>query len=40
MKQKATVQGRSFLFNALFVLVNLTGLTFVVIGSHKNFEAQ
>jgi uncharacterized membrane protein YphA (DoxX/SURF4 family) len=40
MKQKATVQGRSFLFNALFVLVNLTGLTFVVVGSHKNFEAQ
>jgi uncharacterized membrane protein YphA (DoxX/SURF4 family) len=40
MKQKATVQGRSFLFNALFVLVNLTGLTFVAVGSHKNFEAQ
>lgn len=40
MKQKATVQGRSFLFNALFVLVNLTGLTFVAVGSHKNFEAN
>lgn len=39
MKQKATVQGRSMLFNVLFVLLNLTGLTMIVIGSHANFEA-
>lgn len=38
MKQKATVQGKSMLFNILFVLVNLTGLTMIVIGSHKSFE--
>jgi uncharacterized membrane protein YphA (DoxX/SURF4 family) len=38
MKQKATVQGRSMLFNILFVFFNLVGLTMVVIGSHKNFE--
>lgn len=38
MKQKATVQGKSMLFNILFVLVNLSGLTMIVIGSHKNFE--
>lgn len=38
MKQKATVQGRSMVFNILFVLVNLSGLTMVVIGSHKSFE--
>lgn len=38
MRQKATVQGRSMLFNIVFVLVNLIGLTMVVIGSHKNFE--
>lgn len=37
--QKATVQGRSFFFNLLFVLLNFTGLAFVVIGSHKNFES-
>lgn len=39
-KQKATTGGRSFVFNALFVLVNLIGLTLVVLGSHKNFEEQ
>ncbi|TNF47342.1 MAG: DoxX family protein [Bacteroidetes bacterium] len=39
-KQKATVGGRSFVFNALFVLINLIGLTLVVMGSHKNFEEQ
>lgn len=37
--QKATVQGRSFFFNFLFVLLNFTGLALVVIGSHKNFES-
>jgi uncharacterized membrane protein YphA (DoxX/SURF4 family) len=39
-KQKATLEGRSFIFNLLFVLINLTGLTLVVMGSHANFEAQ
>lgn len=38
MKQKATVQGRSMVFNILFVLFNLCGLSLVVIGSHKSFE--
>jgi len=38
MKQKATVQGRSMLFNIMFVLVNLSGLAMIAIGSHKNFE--
>jgi uncharacterized membrane protein YphA (DoxX/SURF4 family) len=38
MRQKATVQGRSFLFNLVFVLVNITGLTLVVVGSQKIFE--
>ena len=39
MKQKATVGGRSFFFNALFVMLNLVGLTFVVLGAQKHFEA-
>ncbi len=38
MNQLVTFQGRSFLFNALFVLLNLVGLTLVVMGFHKNFE--
>lgn len=38
MKKKATVEGRSFVFNALFVLLNLIGLVFVVAGAHKSFE--
>lgn len=40
MKQKVTIQGRSLLFNIIFVLVNLTGLVFVVVGSHQNFEEK
>ncbi len=40
MKRNPTVGGRSFLFNALFVLLNLTGLTFVAMGAHKNFEEK
>jgi uncharacterized membrane protein YphA (DoxX/SURF4 family) len=39
-KQKVTVGGRSYVFNALFVLINLIGLMLVVMGSHKNFEEQ
>ena len=38
MKQPITFQGRSFLFNVLFVLLNLTGLTLIVLGFHDNFE--
>lgn len=37
-RQKATIGGRSFLFNLLFVLLNLGGLALVVVGSHKKFE--
>ena len=38
MKQKFTLQGKSLLFNVLFVVLNLTGLTCVVVGSHASFE--
>ena len=38
MKQPITFQGRSFLFNILFVLLNLIGLTLVVLGFHYNFQ--
>ena len=38
MRQKATVQGRSFLFNLVFIIFNITGLTLVVVGSQKSFE--
>ena len=38
MKQKATVQGKSMLFNSLFVLFNLAGLAMITIGSHASFE--
>jgi uncharacterized membrane protein YphA (DoxX/SURF4 family) len=38
MKQKATVQGRSMVFNILFVVLNIIGLAAVVIGSQKAFK--
>ena len=38
MNQPITIQGRSLLFNTLFILLNLTGLTFVTIGFHENFK--
>lgn len=38
MKQKATVQGRSMVFNVAFVVLNLIGLASVVIGSQKAFK--
>lgn len=38
MKQKATVQGRSMVFNVLFVVLNIIGLAAVVIGSQKAFK--
>jgi uncharacterized membrane protein YphA (DoxX/SURF4 family) len=40
MKEKATISGRSMIFNILFVLMNLAGVTFIVMGYHPNFEAQ
>lgn len=40
MNPKNHIQGRSFLLNVLFILLNLTGLTFLVIGFHENFEAN
>lgn len=38
MKQKATVQGRSMVFNIAFVVLNILGLAAVVIGSQKAFK--
>lgn len=40
MKQLISYQGRSLLFNTFFVLLNLIGLTLIVLGYHKNFEGQ
>jgi len=40
MKEKATFQGKSLVFNALFVLLNLIGLALIVIGYHDNFQEQ
>ena len=38
MKRKVTIEGRSYVFNLLFVLLNLTGLLFIVLGSHDAFS--
>ncbi len=38
MKKQETVGGRSFVFNAFFVVLNIVGLTFVVLGAQKQFE--
>jgi uncharacterized membrane protein YphA (DoxX/SURF4 family) len=40
MSQITTFQGRSFLFNALFVILNIVASVFVVMGFHENFEEQ
>ncbi|MEJ6583572.1 MAG: DoxX family protein [Crocinitomicaceae bacterium] len=40
MKEKATISGRSMIFNILFSLMNLVGVTFIVMGYHPNFEEQ
>jgi uncharacterized membrane protein YphA (DoxX/SURF4 family) len=37
-KQKASVQGRSMLFNTVFVFLNISGLAMLVLGYHKKFE--
>jgi uncharacterized membrane protein YphA (DoxX/SURF4 family) len=39
MKQKATVGGRSFVFNVLFVVLNLVGLSCIVLGAQPYFDA-
>lgn len=38
MKRQVSLAGRSFIFNALMVLLNLTGLVFLTIGFHENFK--
>lgn len=38
MKEQVTVAGRSFVMNVVFVMVNLTGLTFLTLGNHDSFE--
>ena len=40
IKQQATFQGKSLVFNSLMVLLNLTGLTFLVMGYHDNFVEE
>ena len=40
MKEKVTISGRSMIFNIIFILLNLTGVTFMVMGFHSNFEEQ
>ncbi|NGF75341.1 DoxX family membrane protein [Fluviicola sp. SGL-29] len=43
MRTKSTnisVSGRSFLFNVLFVLINLTGLTLITIAYHESFSGN
>ncbi|MDG1035258.1 MAG: DoxX family membrane protein [Crocinitomicaceae bacterium] len=38
MKEKITLEGRSLIVNIGFIVLNLLGLTFLVIGYHDNFE--
>lgn len=40
MKEQITFGGRSLIFNIAFVVLNLTGLTFLVMGYHDNFVDQ
>lgn len=40
MKEQVTFAGRSLVFNATLVLLNLTGLTFLAMGYHENFAEQ
>jgi uncharacterized membrane protein YphA (DoxX/SURF4 family) len=40
MRQKATVQGGSMVFNVLFVILNILGLGLVVLGSQPFFDKQ
>lgn len=34
------ITGKSLVFNIVFILLNLTGLTFLVLGYHNNFESN
>ena len=36
MKEKITIEGRSLVFNIVFVVLNLIGLTFLVMGYHDS----
>lgn len=40
MKEQITIEGRSKVFNIIFVLINLTGLSFMVMGYHDSFQEQ
>lgn len=40
MKERVTIEGRSLVFNILFIVLNLTGLTFLVLSYHDNFVEQ
>ena len=40
MKKTHTLEGQSFFFNALFILINLIGVTLITIGFHESFEEQ
>jgi uncharacterized membrane protein YphA (DoxX/SURF4 family) len=40
MKHTHTLAGQSLILNALFVTINLTGLTFLVMGYHEAFETS
>lgn len=40
MNPKITIAGRSLVFNIFFVLLNLTGITLLTMGSHVNFETS
>ena len=40
MKERITIEGRSLIFNIAFIVLNLTGLTFLVLGFHDNFVEQ
>ncbi len=40
MKSKITIQGRSLVFNIVFVALNLAGITLLVMGYHENFIEQ
>ena len=38
MKRQVSLAGRSLIFNGLMILLNLTGLVFLVMGFHENFK--
>lgn len=40
MKEQISVVGRSMIFNIIFVVLNLVGLAFMVMGYHSSFEEQ